>query len=164
MHVVLPVAEALAFATTQGYALPPMVRSVRAEGSTVHAEVDLRLVPGPSSAIRFAAAALGTVTVAARFVGYTQGAVVLAVSVQARGLAAHVLLNQLVGPLDAALQQQGLPEGLVELRRGDPEPLLVVHLQRAVTERAPGVTVTAVHLREGVVYLTAAPAGGGPQP
>lgn len=162
MLLELPVTEALALATAE-QPLPPVVRSVRVVGSALHVEVDLGQVPGASTRILWAAAALGTVTVRATFLRWDRGAATFAVAVQARGLPAHVLLNQLLGPVREALARQGLPPGLVELRRGDPEPLAVVHVQEAVSARAPGLVITGLHLRDGTLRAAATVRGVEPQ-
>src|SRR5450830_388272 len=105
MQIALPFTEALALAATAG-PLPPMVRSVRADGSTVHAEVDLRQVPSASGAARLAFAAIGTVEVQARLIDMTHGTATVevrasartstvAVRAEARGLPAHKLLRHL---------------------------------------------------------------------
>ncbi|WP_024286466.1 hypothetical protein [Cellulomonas sp. KRMCY2] len=160
MQLALPFTEALALATATG-PLPPLVRSVRADGSVVHAEIDLRQIPDASRALRLAAAAAGTMAVTARLAGYDDGVARLTVTAHARGLPAHKLLGHLIGPVNAALRRQGLPEGLVTVvggaeEPGEPgEPMVVVRVQDVVDARATGVLVTAVDLREAVVHVTA---------
>lgn len=154
MQLVISVSEALALAATRA-PLPPVVRSVSAAGSVVHAEVDLRAVPDPPTALRLAASALGTVSVALRFTGYDGAVATFEVSAQARALPAHKLLNYLVGPVNAALVARGLPAGLVEIRRGPGDPVLAIGVQSAVAAQVAGVTVTALDLRDGAVHVAA---------
>ena len=56
MQLALPFAEAIALAVAKE-PLPPMVRDLRCEGSTIHADIDLRAIPDLSTALRLAAAA-----------------------------------------------------------------------------------------------------------
>lgn len=154
MQIVVSVAEALSLALARG-PLPPVVRSVVADGSTVHAEIDLRAVPDPPTALRFAASALGTVSVALRFTGFDGAVATFEVSAQARALPAHKLLNYLVGPVNAALAARGLPEGLVAIRKGTGEPVLAIGVRDAVAAQVEGVTLTALDVRDGAVHVTA---------
>jgi hypothetical protein len=155
MQIALPFTEALAVAASQKL-LPPMLSGIHCEGSTVHAEVDLRAIPDPSTALRFAAAAAGTVAVTARFAGYADGVVTLVVTAHARTLPAHKLLPYLLGPINAMLREQGLPEGLVEIQRGESEPWVLIDVQQAVATKADGVTVTALGLRNAVIHVDVA--------
>lgn len=155
MELTLPVAEALALATARR-PLPPMIRSVHGSGSTVHAEVDLGLVPEPSLALRLAAAAVGSVAVTAEVEEYADGVLTLRITAHARGLPAHTLLNHVIGPANAALRDAGLPDGLIEVRHGEEgHPLVVVRVQDAVDAQVSGVTVTGIALRDGAVHVTA---------
>lgn len=158
MYLELPFDEALVLAASRG-PLPPMVRSLRAEGSTVHVEVDLRLIPDPPLALRLAAGALGSVAVSATYVGFDAGSVRLAITFHARQLPAHLVLNHAIGPINDLLRAQGLPDGLVEVRRGAQEPLVVVNVQAAVDAKVDGVLVTALDLREAVLRVTTAVTG-----
>lgn len=154
MQIAIPFTEALALATARE-PLPPFARGVRSEGSVIHAEVDLRQIPDAPTALRLAAAAAGTVAVTARLARFSGGVATIAVTAHARALPAHKLLGFLSGPLEAALRKQGLPAGLVEIRQGDPDPLVVVHVQDAVSAKAEGVTVTGLGLSGDVVYVEA---------
>lgn len=154
MYVEIPVTEVLALAAARE-PLPPMVRSVRAEGSTIHADVDLNAIPDAPTALRWAAMALGTVSVSATFTGYAEGVASLRVTVHARSLPAHVFINPLVGPINDALKQRGLPDGLVQLRRGESEPVVLVGVQSAVDAKAKGVTITDVDLRDATARVRA---------
>ena len=49
MQIALPFAEAIALVVAKE-PLPPMVRDLRCEGSTIHADIDLRAIPDPSTA------------------------------------------------------------------------------------------------------------------
>lgn len=151
MQIALPFTEALALAAAAG-PLPPMVRSVRAEGSTVRALVDLRQVPSTSGAARLAFAAIGTVEVRARLLDMAHGTATVEVQAEARGLPAHKLLRHLTGTITSVLRERGLPEDLVEVQQGTEAPLVLVHVQRAVDARAAGVTVTGLGLRDAVIY------------
>lgn len=152
MQIQLPFGEALGLATALG-PFPPLVRSVHADGSVVHAELDLREIP-TSGALRLVAHALGTITVTARLAGYDGGVARLAVTAHARGLPAHKL-GLLVGPVNTALRRHGLPAELVEVVAGPQAPMVVVRVQDAVDVRVTGVLVTAVDLRDAVVHVTA---------
>lgn len=154
MHLELPFGEALALAASQG-PLPALVRSIRAEGSTVHVEVDLNLIPDATFAIRMAAAALGTVSVSATLVGYAAGIAQVAVTFHARQLPAHAVLNHAIGPINDLLRAKGLPDGLVDVRRGPDSPVVHVAVQGAVDAKVDGVTVTGLELRDAVLLVTA---------
>jgi hypothetical protein len=159
MQIVLPIHEAIALVRAVR-PLPALVRSVEGTGSQVTIEVDLRLVPNASTALRLAAAAVGTVAASARFLTYAGGVATFEVTAQARSLPAHKLLNHVTGPVNAALTERGLPDGLVEVRKGDGEPILAVHIQEAVEAKAPGVTITGIEMHDGAVHVTADVADG----
>ena len=151
MQVAIPFTEALALATARE-PLPPLVRSLSAQGSVVHAEIDLHHIPNAPPALRFVASAVGTVALTARLTGYEEGVVTIAVTAHARALPAHKLLGYLSGPIEDALRRQGLPPRLVEVRRGEGDPVLVVHVQDAVDTKASGVTVTGLGLTDETIY------------
>ena len=153
MEITLPLTEALALAAAKE-PLPAIVRSITPDGDSVQLEIDLRLVPDAPLALRVAAAAIGTVSVTATYTGYTMGTATFEVTAHARALPAHKLLNHLTGPIATALRRRGLPEGLVEVHKGEGEPVLAVHLQDAVSAKATGVTVTDFTLRDATAHLT----------
>ena len=154
MQLSLPLDEALDLAAAKK-PLPPFVRSLRCEGSTIVVEVDLRLVPDGGTALRLAAAAVGTVTATAVLTGYAGGVATFEVTAQARSIPAHKLLNHLTGPVNTALARQGLPEGLVEIRKGDGDPVVAVRVQEAVATKVTGVTVTDLAVHDGAVHVSA---------
>ncbi|GGC00237.1 hypothetical protein [Cellulomonas carbonis] len=154
MQLTVTVAEALSLAAAK-QPLPPFVRSVDAEGSTLRLRVDISRLPDAPSALRFVAAAVGTVDVVVRFTGYADGVATLAVTSQARGLPVHTLLNALTDTATAQLRRRGLGD-VVEIRRGASEPTVAVHVQRAVEARTAGLVVTAVDLRDATVHATVA--------
>ena len=154
MQLSLPLDEALALAAAKK-PLPPFVRSLRSEGSTIVVEVDLRLVPDGGTALRLAAAAVGTVTATAVLTGYAGGVATFEVTAQARSIPAHKLLNHLTGPVNTALARQGLPEGLVEIRKGDGDPVVAVRVQEAVATKVTGVTLTDLAVHDGAVHVSA---------
>lgn len=153
MEITLPMSEALALAAAKE-PLPAVVRSVTADGDSLLVDIDLRVVPDAPLPLRVAAAALGTVAVTAKFTGYSLGTATFEITAHARALPAHKLLNHLTGPMASALRGRGLPEGLVEVRKGDGEPVMAVHLQDAVAAKATGVTVTGFDVREGTAHVT----------
>ncbi|MBO3103969.1 hypothetical protein [Cellulomonas fengjieae] len=154
MQLALPFAEAMAIAVARE-PLPPMVQALRCEGSTIHAEIDLRAIPDPSTGVRLAAAAAGTVAVTVRFADYSAGMVTLVVTAHARALPAHKLVPYLVGPINTALRDRGLPPGLVEVQRGESEPWVVIAVQRAISTKVDGVTLTGLALRDAVIHVEA---------
>jgi hypothetical protein len=154
VQISLPLDEALALAAAKK-PLPPFVRSLRCEGSTIVVEVDLRLVPDGGTALRLAAAAVGTVTATAVLTGYAGGVATFEVTAQARSIPAHKLLNHLTGPVNTALARQGLPEGLVEIRKGDGDPVVAVRVQEAVATKVTGVTLTDLAVHDGAVHVSA---------
>lgn len=154
MQLSLPLDEALALAAAKK-PLPPFVRSLRCEGSTIVVEGDLRLVPDGGTALRLAAAAVGTVTATAVLTGYAGGVATFEVTAQARSIPAHKLLNHLTGPVNTALARQGLPEGLVEIRKGDGDPVVAVRVQEAVATKVTGVTLTDLAVHDGAVHVSA---------
>ena len=154
MHLDLPFDEALAVALSRG-PFPPLVRTLRAEGSTVHVDVDLAQIPDASFAVKMAAAALGTVAVSGTVIGFEAGVVLVAVTFHARQLPAHTVLKHAIGPINDLLRARGLPEGLVEVRRGTETPVVAIAVQQAVDAKVEGVTVTALVLRDAVLSVTA---------
>lgn len=154
MQITLPVDEIMALAAAR-QPLPPFVRSVRCDSSTLVLDVDLRLVPDGGTALKIAAAAVGTVTATALLTAYTDGVATFEVTAQARSIPAHKLLNHLTGPINSALARQGLPEGLVEIRKGDGDPVVAVRVQDAVATKVSGVTVTDLAVHDGAVHVAA---------
>lgn len=153
MQISLPLSEALALAAAKD-PLPAVIRSVTADGASLLLDIDLRVVPDAPLALRVAATAVGTVAVTATFTGYSLGTATFEITAHARALPAHKLLNHLTGPIATALRGRGLPEGLVEVRKGDGEPVLAIHVQDAVTAKATGVTVTAFDVRDATAHVT----------
>ncbi|MFP7759857.1 hypothetical protein [Marisediminicola sp. LYQ134] len=154
MKLTLPFDEALALATS-GAALPVMLDDVRCEGSTIHTEVDLTQIETTAFAKQLAFAAAGTVTVTARFLGFTSGVVSFAITAHARGLPAHKLVPYLLDPINRGLNESGMPPGLVELERGESEPVVLIDLQKAVDSRMAGMTITAFDLADSTLVLEA---------
>lgn len=154
MQITIPFPEAVAIASAVE-PLPPVIHSLSCEGSTVDAELDLGAIPDAPSALRFAAAFAGIVAVTARMVGYSDGIATVSVTAHARALPAHKLLPYLLGPINDVLRKNGLPEGLVQIKRTDTDPLVLIDVQTAVETKATGVTVTALDLRDAIVHLEA---------
>lgn len=150
MQLAIPFTEALALATARE-PLPPLVRSVRTQGSVVHAEIDLREVPNVPWPVQM----LGTVPVTARLVSFGDGVATVAVTAHVRALPVHKLLPYVIGLIDAALRRQGLPPGLVEVRRDEGGPVLAIRVQDAVNTQVDGITVTGLGLRDDVIYAAA---------
>lgn len=155
MKLTLPFPEALAVATSER-PLPPVIRSLRCEDATLHAEIDLDAIPIQSFALRLAAAAAGTMTVTARFAGFSAGVATFVITAHARGLPAHKLLPYLLDPVDKAMRDSGLPEGLLEIQRGESDPLVLVDVQKAIEIKASGVSVTHLDLLDAVFHVEAA--------
>jgi hypothetical protein len=154
MRLALPFPEALSLATAEK-PLPAVIRSVDCRGETLHAEIDLDALPARSIALRLAAAAAGTVTVTARLAGYTAGVATFVVTAHARTLPAHKLLPFLLDPVNKAIRDSGLPEGLLQVQRGDADPLVLVDVQQAIETKASGVTVTSLQLLDAVIHAEA---------
>jgi hypothetical protein len=154
VKIVLPIAEALSLVTSM-YRLPAMVSDVHGESSTMHATIDPRHLADASGAMRLAAQAAGSVAVAARFAGYADGVATFTIAAQARGLPAHRLVNLVSGRVNGALRRRGLPEGLVEVRKGEGEPILALHLQRAIDAKIEGVTLTGFEFADGTALVEA---------
>ena len=154
MKLALPFPEALSLATAEK-PLPSVIRSLDCRGEKLHAEIDLNAIPTRSTAMRFAAAVAGTVSVTARFDGYTEGVATFAVTAHALGLPVHKLLPFLLDPVNKAIRDRGLPEGLIEIQRGEDDPLVLIDVQKAVEAKASGVTVTNLQLLDAVIHVEA---------
>lgn len=152
MKIALPFAEAMAIASSVPL-VKRLVSGVRCQGSTIFANVDLRSMPASSKAMRVAFAAAGTVVVAVRVAGYSEGVLTLAVTAHARGLPAHKLLAYLLDAVNSAIRATGLPDGLVRLERGQSEPLVLIGVQRMVSSRTPGIMITRLALEDAVFHL-----------
>ncbi|HEY3437438.1 MAG TPA: hypothetical protein VGK35_07095, partial [Actinotalea sp.] len=61
----------------------------------------------------------------------------------------------LVGPITAMLRDQGLPDGLIEIERGETATLVRVQVQRAVDTKVAGVTVKGLEMTDQVIRITA---------
>jgi hypothetical protein len=155
MKLALPFPEALSLATA-GKPLPTVLGSVDCRGETLSADIDLDALPTRSIALRLAAAAAGTVTVTARLVGYAEGVATFVLTAHARTLPAHKLLPYLLDPVNKAIRDRGLPEGLVEIQRGDDAgPLVLIDVQKAVEAKATGVTIDSLQLMDAVIHAEA---------
>ncbi|MFC0681222.1 hypothetical protein ACFFGH_25615 [Lysobacter korlensis] len=154
MNLALPFSEAISLATAEK-PLPAVLRSVDCRGETLHAEIDLEAIPIGSFALRLAAAAAGTVTVTARLAGYTDGVATFVVTAHAWNLPAHKLLPFLLEPVNKAIRDSGLPDGLIRIERGDDDPLVLIDVQQAVETKASGVTVTSLQLLDAVLHAEA---------
>jgi hypothetical protein len=155
MKLALPYLEALSLATSES-SLPPVIRSLSCQGDKLHAEIDLNAIPNRSTAMRIAAAVAGTVSVTARFDGYSEGVATFAITAHALGLPVHKLLPFLLDPVNSAIRERGLPEGLIEVQRGEDDPLVLIDVQTAVETKASGVTVTDLQLVDAVIHVEAA--------
>ncbi len=154
MKLALPFPEALSLATAEK-PLPPVLRSVDCRGDTLSAEIVLDALPTRSIAVQLAAAAAGTVAVTARFVGFSEGVVTFAVTAHARTLPVHKLLQFVLDPVNKAIRDRGLPEGLVRIDHGDAGPIVLIDVQQAVETKASGVTVTRLELLDAVIHAEA---------
>ncbi|GIG28313.1 hypothetical protein [Cellulomonas marina] len=152
MQLTLPLTEALAVARGSGR-VPPFVVDLAPTADGVAVRVDLSRMPEASSALRWAAALAGPVDVVVRYTGLVDGTATFAVTSRARAVPLHVLVNSLTSTATSVLRQRGLGD-LVEVRRGEEEPVVAVRVQHAIDQRAPGARLTALELRDGVAHLT----------
>jgi hypothetical protein len=154
MKLALPFPEAISLATAQK-PLPPVIRSVDCLGDTLHAEIALDALPGRSIALQLAAAVAGTVTVTARLAGYAEGVATFVITAHALALPLHKLLPFLLDPVNKAIRDRGLPEGLLRVERGDAAPVVLIDVQKAVETKASGVVVTNLELVDAVLHADA---------
>jgi len=154
MKLTLPFPEALSLATADK-PLPPMIRSLVCQGQRIHAEIDLNAIDSNSTALRIAAAVAGTVSVTALFAGYSGGVATFAITAHALGLPVHKLLQFLLDPVNTAIRERGLPEGLLVIERGDAAPLVRIDVQKAIETKASGVTLTNLQLLDSVLHADA---------
>ncbi|WP_129337379.1 hypothetical protein [Cellulomonas endophytica] len=151
MQVRLPLTEALDAARSSGR-LPSFVVGAAPTDDGVALRVDPQGVPGLSGAVRFAASLAGPVEVVVRWVGLADGDATFAITSHARALPLHTLANMLSTTLTGILRQRGLGD-LVEVRRGTEEPLLVVHVQRALDRQVPGARLVDLALAGGAAHV-----------
>ncbi|MGV8969791.1 MAG: hypothetical protein ACOH1J_05010 [Microbacteriaceae bacterium] len=154
MRIELPVSEAVAFARTRDV-LPSMIESLTSEGSAIEIVIDLRLIPAENFAMKLFAAAAGTVTVTATFVGFTDGIATFDMGAEARGINADTLLSAMIGRANASIRDSDLPEGVVEFADSAVGTQLLINLQAILDDRMHGVTVSDVRLRNGVLSVEA---------
>lgn len=154
MQLQATVGELVALAEAGG-PLPELVRSVRAADGVVHVELDPTLIPDAPSLLRWAAAAAGTVSVAVRVEGLRGGEALLDVEAHVRGLPAHKLLPYLIGPVRSALRARGLPEHLVDVRREEAGPRVVVAVQEALNLKTTGVRLASLAIEGDTLAATA---------
>jgi hypothetical protein len=57
--------------------------------------------------------------------------------------------------VNKAVRDSGLPEGGIEMQRGENDPVVVIDVQKAVATRASGIAITTFDLRDGVIHLEA---------
>ncbi|PJI94574.1 hypothetical protein [Luteimicrobium subarcticum] len=152
MHVDLSFEEARALAL-RGEPLPPVVPSLTCEDDTVYVTVDLRAIPNPPGALRFAAVLTPQVHVAARYESFDDGVLGLRVTATAAGLPIQKLLGFVDGPLRSFLRSQGLPEDAVTIVTGSGDPLAKVQVQEVADRYVAGATVTGIDLGAGRISL-----------
>jgi hypothetical protein len=152
VHIDLTFDEARTLAL-RGAPLPPMLSTLTCEDDTVYATVDLRAIPNPPAALRFAAALAPQVQVALRYESYGEGVLGLRVTASAAGLPVQKLLGFAEGPLRSFLQEQGLPGDAVTISTGQGDPLARVRVQDVADLRAPGLRVTGIDLAAGRIAL-----------
>ena len=154
MQLALPFAEAIAVAVAKE-PLPPMVRDLRCEGSTIHADIDLRAIPDPSTAPAPRRGGgrhgrgHGPVRRLLRRGGDARGdrARPGAPRAQAGAVPRRPDQRRAAGPRPAP--------GLVEVQRGESEPWVVIAVQDAISAKVEGVTVTDLALRDAVFHVEA---------
>ncbi|MFC8731609.1 hypothetical protein ACFT5B_04040 [Luteimicrobium sp. NPDC057192] len=139
-----------------GQPLPPVLTSLTCEDDTVYATVDLRKVPNPPAALRFAVALTPTVHAALRYESFADGVLDLRATATAAGLPVQRLLGFVEGPLRAALVKQGLPPDAVTLVTGDGDPIVRVRVAEVLAQRAPGLHVTALTFAGGRIVVDGA--------
>ena len=154
MKLALPFLEAISLATAEK-PLPAAIRSVDCVGDTLHAEIALDALPSRSIALQLAAAVAGTVTVTARLAGYADGVATFVLTAHALALPIHKLLPFLLDPVNKAIRDRGLPEGLLQVQRGDAGPLILIDVQQAVETKVSGMTVTNLQLVDAVIHVDA---------
>jgi hypothetical protein len=153
MQLTLTFDEVVALATASS-PLPPIVRSLSAEGEVVRAELDpLEVITG--SLARIAAAAAGTISVVARFAGFSEGVASFEITATARGLPAHKLLPLVLDRVNAAIAENPSIAGIVTLEDGTEQPRVLIDLQEALSTRVPGIRVTGFDLRDATFLLEA---------
>ena len=154
MKLALPFHEALSLATVDK-PLPPAIRSLDCVGDTVQAEIALDAIPSRSIALQLAAAVAGTVTVTARLAGYSDGVATFVITAHALALPVHKLLPFLLDPVNKAIRERGLPDGLLRVERGEGAPLVLIDVQQAVETKVSGMTVTDLRLVDAVIHAEA---------
>ena len=151
MQLTLSFDEALALATSRS-PLPPVVRSIGCDDSTLFAELDLTELDTTSLRFRLAAIAAGPVSVTARLANFADGVAHFALTVHARGLPAHKLLPMLLARVNTAIAESPAVAGILSVEIVDDEPFALVALQSVVDERAPGFTITALTLEHEELF------------
>jgi hypothetical protein len=145
--------EVIALATASS-PLPPIVRSVSAEDEVVRAELDpLEVITG--SLARIVAAAAGTISVAARVARVSEGIASFEITAMARGLPAHKLLPLLLDRVNSAIAENPSIAGIVTIEDGTEQPCALIDLQKALSTRVQGMTVTGFDLRDATFHLEA---------
>ncbi|MGO1318181.1 MAG: hypothetical protein ACTMIR_14255 [Cellulomonadaceae bacterium] len=154
MRITLNAPEAL-FLALRGKPLPPGLENVQLRDDVVTAQLDLREI-STSRRLRLAAAAAGTVSLAARFESFAAGTATFALQAEARGLPAHKVLNLVTGHLDEALadglRAAGLPAGLLTIDQGASGPCLLVRLDDAVQLVLPQAHVASFDVAAGQIH------------
>jgi hypothetical protein len=153
MQLTMTVDEVIALATASS-PLPPIVRSLSAEGEVVRAELDpLEVITG--SLARIVAAAAGTISVVARFARFSEGVASFDITAMARGLPAHKLLPLLLDRVNSAIAENPSIAGIVTIEDGTEQPRVLVDLHEALSTRVPGMRVTGFDLRDATFHLDA---------
>jgi len=139
-----------------GEPLPPVLTSLTCEDDTVYATIDLRQVPDPPAALRFAVALTPTVHAALRYERYEAGVLDLRATATAAGLPVQRLLGFVEGPLRGALVKQGLAADAVTIVTGDGDPVVRIQVAQVLAQRAPGLHVTGLTFAGGRIVADAA--------
>jgi hypothetical protein len=153
MQLTMTFDEVIALATTSS-PLPTIVRSLSVEGEVVRAELDpLEVITG--SLARLIAAAAGTISVTARFAGFSEGVASFEITAMARGLPAHKLLPLLLDRVNTAIAENPSIVGIVTIENGTEQPRAHIDLQKALSTRVQGMRVTGFDLRDATMHLDA---------
>ncbi|WP_182112439.1 MULTISPECIES: hypothetical protein [unclassified Actinotalea] len=155
MRIELPLDEVLTLATTQGV-VPPFVHGLRADGETLRLRVDAAEVMGRSGGLgRLLGGLAGEVPITARFTGWADGVVTLAVTAESRGIPLHRFMPLVENKIRERLRAAGLPDGVVEVRTGPSDPVIAVDTRRLLAAKVAGVVVTDVRVHDATLHVAA---------
>ncbi|WP_435736953.1 hypothetical protein V5D56_19665 [Cellulosimicrobium sp. PMB13] len=150
MHHELTLAETLHALGLLGKKLPSFITSVSGRGDELDLVVDPRQVKRLPAPLKLATRVAPTARARLRVERFADGVATIAVDASAGGLPAHKLLGLAASRIESVVAAKGLPAGSVRVL---PDARIALDVQRLVQRTDPGVRITDVAFKDGIVVI-----------